>query len=293
MACPLCKSEQRKKFAQLESFGYPLVYYVCQNCGLIYQSPEESIASDPGFYEETYRKIYQTNVDPTKKDLWVQEQRAKHQVQLLNKLEWKPKPRILDIGASSGWLLQSLKTAFNGWVVGVEPGDAYRAYAEAQGIEMYPSIEALIERKSPKFDLVSMMHVLEHLPDPVATLRQIRENLLDPYGVLLIEVPNFYAHDSYELAHLTCFTPNTLEQTLSQAGYRVHTLLKHGEPRSSILKLYITVLARPLMSDQKVTPITKEPWIGIKRKTGIYFRRVVQKLAPNLAWYPLPGEEEL
>jgi 2-polyprenyl-3-methyl-5-hydroxy-6-metoxy-1,4-benzoquinol methylase len=190
-------------------------------------------------------------------------------------------------------LLQSLNTAFDGWVVGVEPGDAYRAYAELQGIEMHPSIEALIERKSPKFDLVSMMHVLEHLPDPVATLQQIRENLLDPEGVLLIEVPNFYVHDSYELAHLTCFTPNTLEQTLNQAGYRVHALLKHGEPRSSILKLYITVLARPLLSDQKVPSITKENWIGIKRKTGIVFRRMVQKLAPNLAWYPLPGEEEL
>lgn len=292
MECPLCKSVEKKKFAEVESFGFPLIYYACQNCGLIFQSAEESLAASPTFYEETYRRIYQAKVSPTKKDLWVQSQRAEHLVQLLEIERIKTQPKILDIGASSGLLLKALQKAFEGSVVGVEPGEAYRAYAETQGVKMFPSIETLIEIKPAKFDLISMMHVLEHLPDPVFTLQQIREHLLAPDGILLLEVPNFFAHDSYELAHLTCFTSHTLQETLKQAGYKIHNLVKHGKPRSSLLKLYITVLAKPLSNISNIPPVKNERLVGAKRKLGLLYRRLVQKFFPGWVWQGLPTEEE-
>lgn len=292
MNCSLCQSPKREVFAKVESFGYPLTYYQCTHCGLIFQDQAESKASDPAFYQDTYRKIYQTYESPTEKDLWVQRQRAAHLLSLLTSQNIIHPARVLDIGASTGVLLKEMSDAFNGAVVGVEPGDAYRRYAADQGIHMLPSIEAVIDENIPKFDLISMIHVLEHLPDPVGTLRTIRAHLLNEDGQLIVEVPNFYAHDSYELAHLTCFTPHTLQETLKQAGFEVIHMFRHGVPRSNLLKLYVTIIAKPLAEPLDLPGVNAEHCVRFKRKSAMVIRRFVQKVLPSQAWLPLTGERE-
>ncbi len=291
MTCFLCQSPERDVFQRVDSFGFPLIYYRCRQCGLVYQSLEESQAADPAFYEETYRKVYQDTPEPTQKDIWVQSQRAAHLIDLFpSQLRFSPQ-RVLDIGASAGLLLEILQSGFNCAVVGVEPGDAYRGYAEAKGIPMYPSIEALVEEDPGAFDLVSLIHVLEHLVDPVGTLQTIRRDLLSDSGLLLIEVPNFYAHDSYELAHLACYTPQTLKMAVRKAGYRILSFKAHGVPRSVMLPLYLTLIAQPLAEDASLPPLRTERGVGIKRKAAMLYRRLVQKIFPHRAWLPLPTEK--
>lgn len=290
MTCFLCHSENKSKFADAESFGFPLVYFMCNNCGLVYQSTETSQVINPDFYAETYRKIYQDNPNPTKKDLWVQEQRANHLVDLVRNHCKTPPKNVLDIGASTGTLLLKFQGAFRCEVTGVEPGSAYRAYAEKNGIRMVASIDELIAKKPARYDLVSLVHVLEHLPDPIDTLTRIKADLLSENGRLLLEVPHLYVHDSFELAHLTCFSPHKLVETVGQAGYDVRFLASHGIPRSDMLNLYITLIAQPLPEGMPRPPITKEPLVKIKRQLGMGYRRIIQRLFPKKAWLPLPNE---
>lgn len=258
---------------------------------MVFQSLKDSRAADPDFYAETYRKIYQDDPEPTIKDLVVQKQRAEFLIQFLHDNEITDPSRILDIGASSGMLLAAFRTAFRADMVGVEPGDAYRAYAEAQGLEMSPSLEALIAASAGRFELISMMHVLEHLPDPVETLRTIRQELLAEGGSLIVEVPNFYAHDSYELAHLSCFTSQTLKEVLKQAGFRVERIKRHGEPRSDLLNLYLLALAVPADTPARVGKVIPERCVRLKRRLAMFYRRLVQKIFPHRAWRPLPEEK--
>ncbi len=288
MKCLLCGSEQHEVFSRVESFGFPLAYYQCANCGLIFQSPEAAQASDPQFYAETYRQIYQSSPEPTPKDLWVQEHRALALVQVLQTVKIDPPQRALDIGASTGILLEAFQRAFGGEVVGVEPGDAYRAHAARRGIPMFASVEDLAAAGPSRFDLISMIHVLEHLPDPVGFLAMLRTDLLKESGVLLLEVPNFYAHESYELAHLACYTPHTLQQVLRKAGFHVFFFQRHGFPRSALLNLYLTALAQPLPEDAPNWTVKRDRLVGIKRGAGLLYRRAVQKLSPHKAWLPLP-----
>ena len=285
--CLLCGSEQNEVFAQVESFGFPLEYYQCADCGLIFQSSGASQAVDQDFYTETYRKIYQSTDEPTAKDLWVQERRALSLIKILHTLNIEPPARILDIGASTGVLLQALQNTFGSEVIGVEPGDAYRRHAEGRGITMFASVEELLTNDLPRFDLISMIHVLEHLPDPVGFLSMIRTKILKESGILLLEVPNFYAHESYELAHLVCYTPHTLQTVLRQAGFHVFFFHRHGFPRSSLLNLYLTTLAQPLPDETPRPPITQDRMVGYKRSAGLVYRRAVQKLFPHKAWLPL------
>ena len=288
MTCLLCGSDHQDVFARVESFGYPLVYYQCGQCGLVFQSQEESQAADPEFYAATYRKIYQAHEEPTAKDLWVQAQRSQHLMDELRRTGKGEIRNMLDIGASAGVLLRAFQQAFGCPVTGVEPGEAYRSFAEQKGIRMFPSVGALIESKPERFDLVSMSHVLEHLSDPVGMLRLIRKELLSEDGLILLEVPNFYAHDSYELAHLACYTPHTLKEVLRQAGYEVVHFKGHGVPRSDLLKLYLTILARPVSLEAAPGNVRPEKDVRMKRKIAMLYRRLVQKLSPQRAWLPLP-----
>jgi 2-polyprenyl-3-methyl-5-hydroxy-6-metoxy-1,4-benzoquinol methylase len=288
MDCLLCGSDRKKIFTRVESFGFPLVYYQCKNCGLIYQSRKESQAANPEFYRRTYRRIYQACEEPTPKDLWVQEQRAQHLNDILRPhLEIFPE-KVLDIGASAGILLQQFRNSFGSEVVGVEPGDAYRAYAEESGIEMKESIGALLASDHGKFDLVSMSHVLEHLTEPVEDLKRIKLELLRDGGTLLLEVPNFYAHDSYELAHLACYTPHTLREVLKQAGFRLVFLKRHGVPRSKLLNLYLTGVAKVSPEAFGTVDINKDRFVGLKRNVSMLYRRLMQKISPHKAWLPIP-----
>ncbi len=257
----------------------------------MFQSQEESEAADPEFYATTYRKIYQAHEEPTAKDLWVQGQRSQHLIANVRQSGVSAVANMLDIGASAGVLLETFHQAFDCKITGVEPGEAYRAFAEQKGIQMFPSVEDLVAAKPERFDLVSMSHVLEHLPDPVGMLRLIREQLLADDGLLLLEVPNFYAHDSYELAHLACYTPHTLKEVLRQAGFQVVQLARHGVPRSDLLILYLTVLATPDATKSNPGAVRPEKSVGLKRKSAMLYRRVIQRIFPHRAWLNLPTEK--
>ncbi len=207
----------------------------------------------------------------------------------MKSLEHKKFTNILDIGASSGMLLETFKKEFGAHVRGVEPGDAYRALAEAKGIPMHSSIEALTATQPNRFDLITFMHVLEHLEHPIQTLKQLKEGLLSEEGFLLVEVPNFYSHDSYELAHLSCFTEHTLRELLRQAGFEVVAFRQHGMPRSEILPLYLTILAKPTAINTQEPP-KPEKYVRFKRGLGMLKRKVLTRLDPKRAWLSLEGK---
>jgi len=285
--CPLCKCTQAKEFHKMDSFGFRIIYYQCESCGFIFQDPNESQAADPEFYEQTYRKVYQDNENPTRKDLDIQQQRAEHTIAWLKTRGIKQVKNILDIGASAGVLLDQFRTVYGCGASGVEPGKMYREFATTSGLKMYESLEELKASSPHRFDLVSLMHVLEHLADPIMSLRDIRESLMTPDGYLLIEVPNFYAHDSYELAHLACYTRHSLRQLLAQSGFKTVALRVHGFPRSELLNLYLTVLATPANADEIASKVNPERLVELKRNLAMIYRRILQKVFPHKTWLPV------
>lgn len=284
--CPLCEDDRSIVFDQHEFRGFQVVNQLCKNCGLVYQSPRMTEAELLSFYQSEYRQVYQGSQDPSNKDLTVQKARAEALVEILREFGVDNIDRFADIGSSSGLLLEEIKEAFNSQVIGVEPGEAYRNYAENRGLKVYESLERVKQAGEPAFDLVSMIHVVEHLPNPVNYLKQLRENFLSSNGKILIEVPNLYAHDCFEVAHLISFSRHTLFQMMQKAGYTTLFIQPHGRPRSSLIPLYITLLARPRESLLDQNSIETERWIRPKRRTGMAHRRVLERLFPMQAWLP-------
>jgi 2-polyprenyl-3-methyl-5-hydroxy-6-metoxy-1,4-benzoquinol methylase len=265
---------------------------ICQACGLVFQSPRMNDAERAAFYSAEYRQLYQGGEGPDAKDLAVQSKRAES---LLAFCQGRL-PGIghyLDIGCSAGLLLEAFQRAYGCQVVGVEPGEAYREFARQNGLEVVASLEELgpegeaHQARQARFDLVSLAHVLEHLPDPVRYLADLRESLLERDGWLLVEVPNLYAHDSFEVAHLVSFSAHTLQQTLGKAGFEIVALEAHGRPRSRLLPLYLTALARPAKATSP-SQVQPESRVRLKRWWGMTRRWLLSRVFPRQAWLPFP-----
>jgi 2-polyprenyl-3-methyl-5-hydroxy-6-metoxy-1,4-benzoquinol methylase len=279
-ACPLCGGKSRP-FSHQKFRGRDVINRICQYCGFVYQSPRMSEVEAVEFYQAEYRQMYQGDENPIAKDFTTQTARAESLLGFVGTYVTSLS-RHLDIGSSTGLILQRFNKQYACQPIGIEPGDAYRNYASQQGVKVYKTLVELESAKEKPFALISMSHVLEHLPDPVDYLTHLREALLEPKGWLLIEVPNLYAHDSFEVAHLVSFSPHTLTQTVEKAGFEIVKLERHGRPRSQWLPLYITVLARPDVS--RIHEPRPEKGVAVKRWSGMLRRRVLERLFPRKAW---------
>jgi 2-polyprenyl-3-methyl-5-hydroxy-6-metoxy-1,4-benzoquinol methylase len=114
----------------------------------------------------------------------------KNKRNLINSLQ-PNKGRILDIGSGTGEFLSVAKK--NGWkTIGVEPSDKAKQIAINKGISF---VANLSELQNHSFDVITMWHVLEHVPDLEHQIKELKR-LLKPTGSLIIAVPNFKSFDA-------------------------------------------------------------------------------------------------
>ncbi len=114
----------------------------------------------------------------------------KNKLSLIN-TEQPQKGLLLDIGAGTGDFLLVAKE--NGWqTVGVEPSPRAKKIAIGKGITFVEQIKSL---ENNSFDVITMWHVLEHVPDLDLQIQELKR-LLKPNGTLLVAVPNFKSYDA-------------------------------------------------------------------------------------------------
>jgi 2-polyprenyl-3-methyl-5-hydroxy-6-metoxy-1,4-benzoquinol methylase len=136
--------------------------------------------------------------------------------------------RLLDVGCGTGALASTF--ARNGWsVAGVEPSVEAADRARAAGVEVHTGTLDDAPWQGPTFDAIVFNHSLEHVPDPLASLRQAAALLRDG-GMLAIAVPNFgcwqrrlFGPRWFQLdlpRHLQHFESRTLAELLGRARLR-------------------------------------------------------------------------
>ena len=114
----------------------------------------------------------------------------KNKLSLVNSLQ-PSQGSILDIGAGTGDFLSVVKE--NGWItIGVEPSDKAKAIAKNKGVAF---VDQTSELENNSFDIITMWHVLEHVPNLDNQLKELKR-LLKPNGNLIIAVPNFKSFDA-------------------------------------------------------------------------------------------------
>ena len=121
---------------------------------------------------------------------FIKRKAIRDKVSLIN--SYQPlKGRILDIGAGTGDFLLEAKNQ-NWDILGIEPNDKAKGIAVGKGIKFGDTIEKL---ENNSFDVITMWHVLEHVPDVEHQVAELKR-LLKPSGTIIIAVPNFKSYDA-------------------------------------------------------------------------------------------------
>lgn len=147
-------------------------------------------------------------------------------------LAHQPGGRLLDVGCGSGdWLVQMRQLGWNAEGLDFDPAAVELARTRNLTVRLGPLEQQ--DYPSEAFDAVTLHHVIEHVPDPVATLRACHR-VLRPRGRLILATPNarslshrVFRSDWRGLEpprHLHIFTPESLRRALEQAGFRRMTL---------------------------------------------------------------------
>jgi SAM-dependent methyltransferase len=226
-ACPLCSAEESMLLARRDRTGRRLTVVLCTDCGLGRVTPLPSSEQLLRFYEKHYRQDYKSRREPAAHHVL---RGARIAVSRLRRLRGAilPGARVLDAGCGSGEFLYLLRS-IGCDVVGIDPDEGYRHYVERElGLTVYAG--GLHQQNFPAgaFDLITLFHVLEHLPQPVESLRQL-SSWLRPEGLLVVEVPNLESRAEHPArrfhpAHVTYFSGPALTYAGERAGLTAESL---------------------------------------------------------------------
>jgi 2-polyprenyl-3-methyl-5-hydroxy-6-metoxy-1,4-benzoquinol methylase len=136
---------------------------------------------------------------------------------------------LLDVGAAAG-LLVKLARERGLDAQGVEPSYALvAAAARLHGVDLIQGTVPHERLRGARFDIVFLADVIEHVPDPVALLRDARE-LVAPGGALLVVTPDVASLARlllgkrwwhFRLAHVGYFDARSLSEASARAGLLV------------------------------------------------------------------------
>lgn len=198
-------------------YGATLTLLRCRQCSFIYAEGEE-LSELIELYSQLEDSGYQETLDTRALQMrWLVDQGLR---------DFPQAQTALDIGAGAGLLIR--ECARRGLdAVGVEPSQSLvRIGREEFGLTMHQGIFPHPELEGRTFDLVFLVDVIEHVPDPVALLRAAGE-ALTPQGRFVLVTPDVGSLAArwggqrwwhFRLAHVGYFDRTTLSSALRRAG---------------------------------------------------------------------------
>jgi SAM-dependent methyltransferase len=142
---------------------------------------------------------------------------------------------VFEIGAGIGCTVKQFELA--GFTAsGIEPGAAFQEFAHRRLLARVTTGSWSQLAPVGRFDLVLLVHVIEHLGSPRTALAHVRR-WLSPRGRVYVECPNLYSPHAaprrlFHPAHVYNFTPATLSLLAARCGYRVEESLSHPRDRN-------------------------------------------------------------
>ncbi len=217
--CYLCKSKDFKKLLNSTRDLKGVYPIICNKCNLVtlnsFTHIKENHYENSGIHGKNKLSISDW-IKLAKKD---DERRYNY----LNKFIKGKK--VLDFGCGAGGFLAMSKKIAK-YVAGVEPEIRVQKYWDSK-INIQPEIEKF----NQKFDLITCFHVIEHVMEPINTIK-ILKKFLNKNGTLIIEVPNHedallslynsksFINSYYWSQHLYVFNEKTLKQLIKKTGFK-------------------------------------------------------------------------
>ena len=257
--CPVCGGESRFSFRsgdRLHALPGEFDYAECTSCRAVFQTPTPSGDAIAAFYPDEYSphrpgKARQPN--PVERAVLRARYGYRHLRSPLpdwfgrvvglfaygKSVPWVPNGRMLDVGCGGGANLRAMQAL--GWEPhGVDFSPLAVQTCRQSGLDVFQGELSQAGFQDGAFDLVSAHHVIEHVADPAALLREMFR-IVKPGGMLLLRTPNsaalgrgwfgadWYANDVPR--HLTLFSPDNLVVLAEKAGFERSVIRTSSSPK--------------------------------------------------------------
>ena len=188
------------------------------------------------FYSSQYSGLNDSASETIKKDLEFYNNHYQDIADLISKFSQKnlQELSLLDIGCGWGdaisyWSSKGINCS------GFDPAEEAATHCAKIGLNVTVGSFEQLNAFDKKFEVVTLLNVLEHLAEPETTLKSIKDNLLVKGGILVVDVPNEFntlqlaGQKTHQLRdwwicppnHLNYFSPESLNKCLTYAGYNV------------------------------------------------------------------------
>lgn len=292
--CPVCGSDSHSQITNWDRRVKRLATHLCDHCGLFFTNPMPTAAELDRYYSKTYRIDYQfAFFKPGRKHRRRKQREAARRAARMDAVIGLDGPRrYLDFGCGSGELVRQMEAlghAAHGFEQGATYGEFARAALDAPATGA-GSVRVGAWREmdyAPKtFDIISCLHVLEHLNEPMPALRRVHSWLSDD-GVFYLEAPDMQdrpikGFDCFHFAHVLGFSRDTLMYALGKAGF---ALLYEDGPTSLFLVKAGAAKGRPFTYDLKRTAAKNRADYSTRVTLEAYakrhFRRIKRLLGEN------------
>lgn len=267
--CPICGNDILRFFAHLKMYRY----YRCTQCKTVFTVPRISQNKLDRYYKKSF--AYSDGAI----NEHILRARAKKIIQKLISIKSK-NASLCDVGSGHGFFLDTAKHHFK-IIQGIEPAKKLaHTSGKSFGVLIYTGTvhEYLRSEHCRRFDIVTSIHVIEHLADPQQHLADLFA-LLKPDGLLYIETPNadsflFYTEKSkytFLLApeHPWIFSQFSFKKLLRRYSCTIQvSTYSYSEHVMGIMKKLL------LFSKNKVTNSSA---IGAKKSSKSPFTRIPQR----------------
>ncbi|HVT75568.1 MAG TPA: class I SAM-dependent methyltransferase [Acidimicrobiales bacterium] len=234
VACAVC-GEPGPTTPAFEKWDLAMV--TCDRCGHLFVTPRLPESAVPELYGSRYWEDYSKAIgSPTLRERADWDYRNSFYKLQRDVLPFRTTGRLVDVGASNGGMVRA--AAESGFeAVGIEPSPEICALArEVNGVTMICGDIRHLKLAAASFDVVTMHDVLEHVFDPVGTLRACRR-VLKPGGLLVVEMPSGDSLCALELGtewsyfspleHVNLFTQANAARIVRAAGFGI---VDHYDP---------------------------------------------------------------
>ena len=200
--------------------------------------------------------------------------------------------KYLDYGGYSGFLQFALKQKFNFECVVADYDTQGLNIAKAIGLDTIDLKEGKISDEK-KYDLISFVHVLEHMKKPLKEIKNLLQNL-NNNGIIYAEVPNLYSFPMNDEAHLINFSKYSLYFLFKKTGLKIIDVGYCSSPKESIEHDYyynskkenLYIVAKKTDQQNNAFIVSKDPFVSkniseFKEKLFLSYSGIMIKNIPH------------
>lgn len=239
--CYVCNGSSSKRIVNF----YGVNYVMCKTCSHIYADRRMSESQLNKFYSDD--KNYFKHVYPNKKVLKLRMEIFLPKIKFVKK--YSKGKNWLDVGSGDGTaVIAAAKVGYN--ADGTEPSKPGREFAKKfLNLKLHEESLEEFSKKNKRYDVISFFGVLEHIPEPLESLKFCNK-ILNKNGLIILEVPHFNSITSQVQKltkrpdrhlvpshHIMIFTFESAKQILRNTGFKPIATWFYGSDIIELIKL--------------------------------------------------------